>query len=570
MLFPLVAALLVLDGAVLWWIAAVTRRRRTIPAADAFALAAAVNGLLAFSLAVGIGLDGLPMALVGIATIVGYCFPLPWLFFSLRYTGQRGSFSSALAAFVASPLVVGVLLTGGAFVLQLLPELSFPASEPDTGPTAVVFYLFSIAQSLVLLYAAGVVLVGCGVLLWSFYRYEFLDLRVGLLLAAFAITPWLSVLLGYWVVVAGALAFTTVVATGISLGTVAALAAAGPFDLFEQAPAAGTLGPRTLFEELDEAVIVTDTDGMVVKLNAAAENHHPAEPGEALGRSIESLLGNSLDELRGAEAVALYTERGRSLFEPNVSTLSDQRGAPLGYAVVLRDVTERTTREQRLSVFNRVLRHDLRNDMNVILGHAEQVLRADDERVAADSAETILDTGRDLLESSEEVQHSEQLLDTAEPAGDTALLSELAEQAMEAATAGQDVDWLVEVSPDIVVEGAPLVEHILDNLLENAICHNDSDEIWLRVGADYDPDRFQSLRLVVEDNGPGIPDHEKQAIEAEGESPLRHGSGIGLWTVRWAVTQLGGDLTLTDREPRGAAVTVWLSRASREEPSTRP
>jgi len=43
------------------------------------------------------------------------------------------------------------------------------------------------------------------------------------------------------------------------------------------------------------------------------------------------------------------------------------------------------------------------------------------------------------------------------------------------------------------------------------------------------------------------------------ETPLRHGSGIGLWIVKWGIDHLGGRISFAEREPQGTTVTVAVS-----------
>ncbi|MGM0399219.1 MAG: ATP-binding protein, partial [Halobacteriota archaeon] len=66
----------------------------------------------------------------------------------------------------------------------------------------------------------------------------------------------------------------------------------------------------------------------------------------------------------------------------------------------------------------------------------------------------------------------------------------------------------------------------------------------------------------VEDDGPGIPDHEKAVLREGEETPLAHGSGLGLWLVYWIVTMNGGRLEISDNEPRGTVVEIDLPRFS--------
>jgi signal transduction histidine kinase len=60
----------------------------------------------------------------------------------------------------------------------------------------------------------------------------------------------------------------------------------------------------------------------------------------------------------------------------------------------------------------------------------------------------------------------------------------------------------------------------------------------------------------VRDDGPGLPEHERAVLDAETETALEHGSGLGLWLARWGTARLGGELTVeTDG---GTTATVAL------------
>jgi signal transduction histidine kinase len=62
---------------------------------------------------------------------------------------------------------------------------------------------------------------------------------------------------------------------------------------------------------------------------------------------------------------------------------------------------------------------------------------------------------------------------------------------------------------------------------------------------------------TVEDEGPGIPDHEREVIESGTETTLEHGSGLGLWVAKWGAMRLGGEVRFRD-VGRGTAVEIRL------------
>jgi signal transduction histidine kinase len=92
-------------------------------------------------------------------------------------------------------------------------------------------------------------------------------------------------------------------------------------------------------------------------------------------------------------------------------------------------------------------------------------------------------------------------------------------------------------------------------LVDNAVEHSDRDTPHVELDADVQAGR---LSVRVADDGPGIPDAERTALSQSEERPLDHASGLGLWLVQWVVEALEGDVSFSDRHPRGTVVTVTV------------
>ncbi|TKX83410.1 ATP-binding protein, partial [Halorubrum sp. SS5] len=114
-------------------------------------------------------------------------------------------------------------------------------------------------------------------------------------------------------------------------------------------------------------------------------------------------------------------------------------------------------------------------------------------------------------------------------------------------------DARIEVGevPTVPVRGVLVV--VLENLCSNAVQHNDADAPWMRVDAAV-ADGW--VTITVADDGPGIDPAEYDVLDRGTETPLRHGSGIGLWIVKWGVDHLGGRISFDERDPEGTLVTV--------------
>jgi signal transduction histidine kinase len=101
---------------------------------------------------------------------------------------------------------------------------------------------------------------------------------------------------------------------------------------------------------------------------------------------------------------------------------------------------------------------------------------------------------------------------------------------------------------------------VVKNLVENAIEHNDTDAPL--VVAFVNRTDAGPIRMAISDNGPGVPETERAVLATGDEDPLEHGSGMGLWTVKWGITRLGGDISFVKNEPRGTVVQLTLPAAS--------
>ncbi len=317
-----------LAGLLFWGATFVAWRRREVPAADLFAVVSGLSGTGALVIAASIGLD-FPHEITLLSTIaVGLSLPVPWLLFSLKYTGRGELLSFSATSAAAAPSGIGLVATSIIFGAQLGPWLRLPSQEAASGLVAIGVTLLVTLQWLALLYAGGLMLVGSAVLLATFHRYKHLDSSTGALLGIFGTVPWLSVLFGLQVDGVAPLALSRTAAVGFLAGGVAAVSVLGPYRLFHRVPAAGNVGPATVVEELDDPVVVTDGGGIVVEVNAAVEQTLGTGATDVVGADIEGLLGAPLTELEGTDTVEIRADAGRTLFEPAVSELTNHTAHP--------------------------------------------------------------------------------------------------------------------------------------------------------------------------------------------------------------------------------------------------
>jgi PAS domain S-box-containing protein len=228
---------------------------------------------------------------------------------------------------------------------------------------------------------------------------------------------------------------------------------------------------------------------------------------------------------------------------------------------VITDVTARREQEQQLAAMDRVLRHNLHNRMNVVLGNAEAV--ADDaEEPFAGRAETILQSGRRLLAVTEKQRHIVELLaEEPDPRQiDAATVVRTAVGRLRERHPGADLSLSAPTeAPALAI---PRIDRAVAELLENAVRHAGTAVPEARVTVE-DDERWVRVRVV--DRGPPIPDAERAILLGEGrEDPLYHGSGMGLWLVNRVVTHSSGAVGYDRTDAGGNAVELRLPPGSTE------
>ncbi len=508
---------------------------------------------------------GIPYKLVWLGTTLA--IPLALAFFAFDYYGLPYFASRGRTLAAIAPVAIGTL--GGSLIILGTPQQSPGAAAPvaalATLPTAV-FNVAATANQIGFYYTTALIILAVALVLQTVSRYRHLDTKLGPAIAFVGIWSWLAyITLPEMVSLVAPETLLLTVASGYAGSFVAAAVAVGPLGLFESTPAAGNIGPETVLDSMDDAVIVVDGDERVLRLNAVACNTFGTTPADVVGGPLTAVIGEQLTELASEESATLETTDGARTFDVTRSPVTDRTGSDQGNALLLRDVTRRQTREQRLSVLNRVLRHNLRNDATSIIGRAQLISDGGDP---GGSAERIVETTTDLVSTAERAREIQRMM-TASDDRDTTTVDTVVDHIVRDIEAEYpDVEVTTALPTDATAAVTPIVfETTMKNVVENAAKHNDADEPIVVVSGDYDDG---ALSLAVSDNGPGIPEHERSVLERGEESALEHGSGLGLWAVYWGVTRMGGDLSFSENDPRGSIVAVSVPAELPDTPAEMP
>ncbi|WP_262180920.1 histidine kinase N-terminal 7TM domain-containing protein [Haloarcula laminariae] len=328
-------------------------------------------------------------------------------------------------------------------------------------------------------------------------------------------------------------------------------------DMFETNPTTRRAAERSAVDDIPTPLFALDRADRVVTVNDAAVEIFDLDRGAVLGDPFEAIVPVESGPDGGWESVTITSAGRERQFTVATAALTDPAGTEVGRTVVLQEVTQEHERKQRLDVLNRVIRHNLRNEMTVIMGHADMVAeRTDDPEVRA-SAATIGESADRLLATGDKAREFERIrgsqtrtrsVDVSRLVADAA-----ADIGAEFPEATVDIDIHQRVETALRTDPRVLTL-VVSSLVENAVAHNHTDSPHVRVAL---ADLGDALEIRISDDGPGIEAHELTPIQDGTETELQHSTGIGLWVASWGVTMLGGDLEFTDTGD-GTEVVVTL------------
>jgi len=345
---------------------------------------------------------------------------------------------------------------------------------------------------------------------------------------------------------------------------------------------------RSLFEDTRDALMLLDRDGFF-DCNERTLELFGVDSVDAFVEYAPWDLSpttqpDGMDSKEAAlERVETAFDEGESFFEwthqrvdgtefPAEVKLSrfEYDGEPALHAMV-RDITERKVYERRLEaqrdnldVLNQVLRHDIRNDIQLITAYADMLAdqcdgEAVDEHVgiiqdSADHAVELTVTAREMAEVMLSAE------DDLQPVGLRRVLEDELDEVRSSYTEAAvraDADI-----PSVTVEATDMLGSVFRNLLKNAIQHNDKQVPEVTVSA---RDRDDMVIVRIADNGPGVPDGQKESIFGKGEKGLdSQGTGIGLYLAQVLVESYGGDIWVED--PEAEATSAHRSTPADTEP----
>ena len=310
---------------------------------------------------------------------------------------------------------------------------------------------------------------------------------------------------------------------------------------------------ESIFNQTFQFTALLEPDGTVVEINDAALEFGGFGRAEVVGtpffeaawwthsEAVYDEVRDAIDRAESGEFVRYQTDvrggNGLATIDFSLKPVTDDDGDVSLLVAEGRNITDREQHRRHLEVMQRVVRHNMRNDLTKVRGWAQLMAEEDHAERRAEEFETIEEVIDKWERMSEKMRSIAQLLQGQRTYGRTVTCETVVRDAVESVRDEHDGGTiLAETEAAGSVQLPAAVRNAVRELVENAVRASDDATVAVELAR---PDE-DWVEIRVGDDGPGMPEMEAEVLETGEETQLNHGLGLGLWMVRMVVTQAGG------------------------------
>lgn len=352
---------------------------------------------------------------------------------------------------------------------------------------------------------------------------------------------------------------------------------------------------RSIVENVVDAIITINHEGIVQTFNPAAEKIFGYSANEIIGENIRSLVPEPHKSIHdgyirryletGENAIIGKTRelsgmrKGQTIFPMEISVSEMRLGEEISFIGIVRDISQRKLIEAELikaredaekanrakSDFLAVMSHEIRTPMNGILGMTQLALDTDLTPEQRDSlnmvlyaADSLLSIINDILDFSK-IEAGKLDLDYS----DFHLRDRLEElvQSLAIRASQKNLELILRVDdgvPEVVTGDIGRLRQIIVNLMGNAIKFTETGEILLSVGFGSQFGDEVELKFEISDTGIGIPGEKQKMIfnpftQVDFSTTRKYGgTGLGLAITSQLVELMKGRIWVESELGKGS------------------
>lgn len=211
----------------------------------------------------------------------------------------------------------------------------------------------------------------------------------------------------------------------------------------------------------------------------------------------------------------------------------------LSLALLARDKMEADLAEANdtLRLFNKILRHDLLNQLTLIKFKLDSI-----------GAEDMTNQSVTLIKQIAQLEAGVSKGSTLKPFQVASFIEGIKDHF-------PDIQFNIKGEGEVLADEA--FESVIDNIVRNAKVHGKTKKIAVKIAK-----KNSSVQISIADFGKGIPQKIKNKLFTEGFKYGRSGnSGLGLYIAKKNITRYGGEISVLDNKPKGTVFTISLPKA---------
>jgi PAS domain S-box-containing protein len=335
---------------------------------------------------------------------------------------------------------------------------------------------------------------------------------------------------------------------------------------------------RLLTENIDDLIWETGKNGHFIYMSPRSNEVIGRAPEDALGKTPFELMEPESARKAAAivmaakiekkpfadvEAVYLHGQDGHPIYmEISGRPVIDTKGDLVGYRGVSRDVTQRKIAEMALEaskseaeLYVDLMGHDINNMNQITMGFLElaqtkiesgEKLGPEDIGLLEKAMASLSNSSR-LIDNVRKLQREKMGLYRPEVLDVVRLVKEVVPQYKQ--IPGRNVRINVATTDHCYVEANELLKDVLINLIGNSIKHS-RGSLEVNIGVyGVVRDGREYCKIIVEDNGPGIPDTLKATLfdRLNLANTRVRGKGFGLCLIKMLVDDYDGIFYVVNR-----------------------
>jgi PAS domain S-box-containing protein len=308
-----------------------------------------------------------------------------------------------------------------------------------------------------------------------------------------------------------------------------------------------------------------EPDGTVLSVNDAALEFGGFDRSAVVGESFDEVpwwthseavqerLQDALASAAAGEFVRYETDvrgtDGLGTIDFSAKPVTNDAGEVTLLVVEGREITAERRQQQHMAMMQRVMRHNMRNDLNKVRGWAQMIAKepdADERAAHLTRVEATIDEWETMTDGMKQLK---QLTDAdAAPRSAIDIQSLVDRLTAWSREAKLDVAFDTTCPDTSTVLVAGTTEDAIERVLSLTDTESANDHPPAKISISTTPDEWVAITIDIV--GSGLSEREAEVLTTGEETALTHAQGIEVWLLRTMVGEIGGSISAatTDTE----------------------